>query len=193
MVPACSFGPSVKRLLAAPRSLLLSVSIQMRTLVPNTSWVTGASSPACAVCFCNAKREGRVRELAPTLYQWAVTNQGAKDRIKVRLCLDPHKNKAALPHSAGRSVLPALSSPRKATTSGVPTNWRVDMRLATPAGKERGLGNWNSDFLNKMLISNSPEQTHLPDLVLNSQPGVSLLHTILSTAALYTSADSNNT
>lgn len=34
MVPACSFGPSVKRLLAAPRSLLLSVSIKMRALVP---------------------------------------------------------------------------------------------------------------------------------------------------------------
>lgn len=177
MVPACSFGPSVKRLLAAPRSLLLSVSIQMRVLVPNTSWVTGALSPACAVCFCNAKREGRVRELAPTLYQWVVTNQGAKDGIEVRLCLVPHKNKAAPLHSACRSVLPALSSPSTATTSEVPTNWRVDGRLSTPAGKEHGLGNWNSDFLNETLTSNAPKQTHLPDLLVNSQPGGFLLHT----------------
>lgn len=34
MVPACSFGPSVKRLLAAPRSLLFSVSVKTCTLVP---------------------------------------------------------------------------------------------------------------------------------------------------------------
>ena len=34
MVPACSFGPSVKRLLAAPRSPLLSVSVKTCTLVP---------------------------------------------------------------------------------------------------------------------------------------------------------------
>lgn len=40
--------------------------------------------------------------------------------------------------------------------------------------------------MKQSLIPNTPQQTHLPDTVVNPQLGISLICTILPTAAIYT-------
>lgn len=93
MVPACSFGPSVKRLLAAPRSLLLSGSVKAcpGPCVPSLQLRTqlALSVPA---------RQHRHRwHRGPQPYPRGLQQtRGKYRRIKVCLCLAPHKIKVPL-------------------------------------------------------------------------------------------------
>lgn len=94
MVPACSFGPSVKRLLAAPRSLLLSVSVKTR---PGPHVPGHWSFVPSLRCLFLQGNTGTGDTGDPNPIPRGCNKPGGKyRRIQVRLCLAPHKTKVPL-------------------------------------------------------------------------------------------------
>lgn len=138
MVPACSFGPSVKRLLAAPRSLLLSVSVKTRPGPHVPGHWSFVPSLRCLFLQGNTGT-GDTRD--PNPIPWGCNKPGGKyRRIQVRLCLAPHKTKVPLPYLPGRSALPTLHASRTSTPSSVYTSSHKDAKLLTTACKNHGPG-----------------------------------------------------
>lgn len=151
---------------------------------PHTSRVTGASYPACAVCFCNGNTEGEVREAVPTLLQGIAANQWVKyRRIKVRLCLAPHKNKAA-PTILYREISPSYS------LQSYNIHWALSVHKLTCGCKimnnclQRTWARELKYCLNAIFFTLTLCNTCLPDAVVNPQLRISLLCTILHTAAI---------
>lgn len=143
--------------------------------------------PSLRCLFLQWQHRGRGERGSPNPIAGIAANQWVKyRRIKVRLCLAPHKNKAA-PTILYREISPSYS------LQSYNIYWALSVHKLTCGCKimnnclQRTWARELKYCLNAIFFTLTPCNTCLPDAVVNPQLRISLLCTILHTAAIYIS------